>query len=433
MLTFAQDIDDVLNEKVLVESPVYMPIIGVSSGVLNFYGDVRNNFVNPVMGDLAYKINISAFIDHQKYYKANFFLMYGQLSADQRSFTDISQNLNFRTDLIDIGINLEYGFSHFFKKQKNIKPFISLGLGNIQYTPKADLMDSDGNIYNYWKDGTIRNIDQNDPGSNLANIIYRDFAYETDLRQKEKNEGFGNYSQSAFTVPVDLGFDFRISDRVSCRLGTSMNLTSTDFLDNVSSKGTSMAGKKGNDSFTFTYFSFNFDLFSQPKTVIIEKMFAEMDIDDVMYDDEDGDYIMDPIDNCPGTPYGVEVDTSGCPFDSDKDGIPDYLDKEPNSRDGVWVDANGVTVSEEDFLKHLLERSDAMNRADVLGYFETIGKGYVRKVVTEIPDKFKKIDINADGYIDFDELLKAIDSYFDFKLNFTVLDIYELNNFFFEQ
>lgn len=435
LLLVAQDdqIDSLLNQKVTLENPVYKPVIALGSGVFNFYGDVRNNYINKVNGDVAFKMNISAFIDQKRYYKANFFFIYGQVSANQRSYTELDQNLNFRTDMVDFGINLEYGFGHIFKKFNYIKPFISFGLENIQFTPKGDLRDANGNLYNYWSDGTIRDIAQSDPLSSTASIIHRDFVYETDLRQLEKDNGFGRYSQNAFSLPIDAGLDFRISDRVTCRLGTSLHLTSTDFIDNVSSKGTSVVGKKGNDAFTFSYFTLHFDLFSQPKTMIVEKMFAELDVDDVMFDDEDGDFVLDAVDNCPGTPYGVVVDSLGCPLDKDKDGVPDYLDKEPDTPAGAWVDADGKTVTEAAYLASLLSRSDAMNRADVKAYFEIIGKGYERKAVTEIPDKFKSLDADGDGYIDFDELLKAIDEYFDFKLNFTVQDIYDLNNFFFEQ
>jgi hypothetical protein len=437
-MVMAQDVEDILNEKVVVENPVYKPVIAIGSGVFNFYGDVKNNFSNPVIGDYAYKVNISTFIDQKRYYKANFFFIYGQLSADQRSLTDTAQNLNFRSDLVDVGVNLEYRFGHLFKKFNAIRPFISLGIENIQFTPKGDLKYRDlstGEVknYNYWSDGTIRDLPQADLSSNSASLMHRDFVFETDLRQLEVEKGNKKYSQNAFSLPIDAGLDFRISDRVTCRLGTSIHLTNTDFLDNVSSKGTSVIGKKGNDYFTFSYFSLHFDLFSQPKIMIVEKMFAEMEVNDVMFDDEDGDFIMDAVDNCPGTPYGVVVDTLGCPLDRDNDGVPDYLDLEPGSRPGVWVDAEGKTISEDVFLESLLKSSDALRRAEVKAYFETVGKGYVRKRITEIPEKFKKLDINSDGYIDFEELLKAIDNFFDGKFDFKVEDIYELNNFFFEQ
>jgi Ca2+-binding EF-hand superfamily protein len=50
-----------------------------------------------------------------------------------------------------------------------------------------------------------------------------------------------------------------------------------------------------------------------------------------------------------------------------------------------------------------------------------------------IPEKFKKLDVDGDSYISFDELLEAISGFFDFESEFTTEDIYELNNFFFAQ
>ncbi len=65
-----------------------------------------------------------------------------------------------------------------------------------------------------------------------------------------------------------------------------------------------------------------------------------------MFDDEDGDFVLDVSDRCPGTPFGVAVDTLGCPLDGDNDGVPDYLDQEPETAEGAWVDEQGVTVTE---------------------------------------------------------------------------------------
>lgn len=46
--------------------------------------------------------------------------------------------------------------------------------------------------------------------------------------------------------------------------------------------------------------------------------------------DSDNDGVIDPKDECPDTPFGVEVDSVGCPKDRDKDGIPDYQDDCPD-------------------------------------------------------------------------------------------------------
>jgi len=51
----------------------------------------------------------------------------------------------------------------------------------------------------------------------------------------------------------------------------------------------------------------------------------------------------------------------------------------------------------------------------------------------EVPQNFKSVDKNNDGYISLDELNDVLDAYFDFETNLTIDDIYELTNFFFAQ
>jgi len=428
------EIEELLKERIVIENPIYKPVISLGSGVINYHGDVKNNFLNPVIGNYGAKLNVSTFIDSKRYFKANFSLIYGQVSANQKSFTDLDHNLNFKSDLVDFGVNVEYSFDHIFRRRNYIRPFISAGIENIQFTPKGDLYDGLNNLYYYWNDGTIRDINQVENDVNPGLILYRDYIYETDLREREKVlYNLGSYSQNTFSFPVDAGFDFKISDRIDCRLGTSLHFTFTDFLDNVSSKGTHIPGKKGNDIFSYSYFMIRLDLFSQPKIQVIEKMFAEMELDPILIDDEDGDFILDPADECPGTPYGVVVDSCGCPLDLDDDGVPDYLDEELNTARGAWVDDRGKTITEEEFLARLMDRGNAMNRQDLKVYFETISKGYIPGTVEEIPAKFKNLDRDGDGYISFEELLNAIDDYFDYKLDLTVKDLYELNDFFFKQ
>lgn len=57
--------------------------------------------------------------------------------------------------------------------------------------------------------------------------------------------------------------------------------------------------------------------------------------------DTDNDGVPDNIDVCPGTPYRVAVDATGCVPDSDGDGVANDRDKCPGTPSGVTVDANG--------------------------------------------------------------------------------------------
>lgn len=138
--------------------------------------------------------------------------------------------------------------------------------------------------------------------------------------------------------------------------------------------------------------------------------------------------------NAPGTPFGVETDTTGCPLDDDWDGIPNYLDDEPNSRYGAYVDDRGVEIPDDELIA-LLDNSSAVPREDVALYLRTPGSyaSYQQITAEEIPEKFERIDTDSDGYISFDEILDEIDNFFDFESDLSSDDIYELNNFFFSQ
>ena len=176
------------------------------------------------------------------------------------------------------------------------------------------------------------------------------------------------------------------------------------------------------------------DLFSSKKTLAMQKLFADVDLDLTLIGDDDNDGYMDGWDQCPNTPFGVATDTTGCPFDDDYDGIPNFQDDEPHSRYGAYVDDRGVEMSEEDLIARL-DMSSAVDRRDVPLYLRTPESysSYRQLTAQDIPEKFRNVDSDGDGYISFDEILDAIDTFFDFESNLSSEDIHELNNFFFAQ
>jgi len=63
--------------------------------------------------------------------------------------------------------------------------------------------------------------------------------------------------------------------------------------------------------------------------------------------DSDGDGVIDSLDQCPYTPKGVVVDSSGCPLDSDGDGVPNYLDRCPDTQKGIRVGYKGCPLDSD--------------------------------------------------------------------------------------
>ena len=57
--------------------------------------------------------------------------------------------------------------------------------------------------------------------------------------------------------------------------------------------------------------------------------------------DSDRDGVYDNQDQCPNTPAGTRVDSTGCNWDKDGDGVANSQDKCPNTPKGTQVDARG--------------------------------------------------------------------------------------------
>ena len=445
------DIDALMNEIVETENPVYMPVLGVGIGYFNYYGNVNDAFRSYTVGDPGIRLNVAAFLSKERskqFIRGNFTFFSGNLTGTQMYVPDkipdkideddngyLYHNLNFKSNINSFGFNIHYSFIKPDRSAARIfDPFISLGIEMLTFDTKTDIQSANGRYY-YWSDGTIRDAPQVINNWD-AKIISRDYNFDTDVRMLDRSK-LGRYSQFAVAIPIDIGLDFKLNSRVTMRAATSLHYAFTDLIDDMSSKSLNQnyKGIKKNNMFTFSYLSLHLDLFSDPEKRLIEHLFVEIDLDDMdmsLFDDEDGDGVVDFWDLCPDTPWGIEVDEDGCPFDTDGDGVPDYMDKEPNSRPGAIVDEYGVEISEDDFIAKL--NTQSIRRSEVEAFLMMQrAHNRTRTGGLPIPEKFRRLDINNDGYISFDEYLKAQNDFFDGVSNLTPRDLQELLEFFFEQ
>ena len=425
------DYDSLLIRRVEVENPTYMPVIGLAFGAMHFFGDVRNSFPTPFSDKSGFKVNVSSPpFDRRKTFVVNFSLLFAEVTGNERSYMNLDRNLNFHSTINAFGVGVEYNFGHLIKNETPVlKPFLSIGFEPFLFSAKGDLWR--GNVaYHYWSDGTIRNIPEADGGVMLSEVMMRDWDFETDLREADLY-GLGNYRQFSFAIPIDFGLDFNISERMKMRLGTTFYLTFTDLIDNVSPEGEGVTANTANDHFAFTYVGLHLDLFSKSRVRREELLFAELDeFDYLMFEDEDDDGIVDGVDECPGTPEGVDVDSTGCPLDFDRDGVPDHTDEEV-SFPGAIVNERGVEMSENE-LESLLATPDAIPRRE-LDLYLVPSEQRERMTFDQLDEKFHILDLNGDKDLSFDELLLAIDDFFDFKSFMVTDEVYEVINFFFAQ
>jgi len=410
-----------LEEEESTEGLAFKPVIGAGMGSFSFYGDVNDYFRTPLNGLTSYRVSISRNIS--KNFDIEFQGTFGNVSGNKYD-GDSTNTLNFKTSVFLGGVSMYYNFNHLLKRQRPIHPYFSLGVEILQFAPFGDMKDGFDNEYHYWSDGTIRDVEQGVNGG--GNLINRDYEYETDLRGL--NDQY--YSKTSFAIPIDVGVNVTVSDRVRCRLGATFHMSMTDYIDDLSAKGTGLS----NDIILNTYVALTIDLFSPADELVAVDNFRSLKFTITDREDQDGDGIDDFNDECPDTPeIGVKVNYKGCPEDVDNDGVPDYLDKQNNTPSGtIGVGANGISLAETQLIM-LLYDPDAVKRSEIKLYSKTSEASSTEGGRKGIPDKFKPVDVNGDNYISHEELNNAIDGIFEGTSTLTPGDIYQLQEFFFSQ
>jgi len=347
---FASGQNDSLPEKVeeeIVYENIYGPTVGLGLGMFKFYGDILDaNYGNPLVSNIGYDLHVKQQLN--SYLTAKFYVLFGTLSANERS---VNRNLNFKSNITVGGFALMYNFDQILKEDRIISPYLSLGIESVEFHSKTDMYDADGNEYNYWSDGSIRNIAETALNANEAIIVQRDYFFETDLRELNA-DNLGRYPERTFAIPIGVGAKLHMTENIDFSIGTSLHFTFSDLIDNVTDESSgerigTQQGNSGKDKFLMTSFSLSYNFLKHKKVEKVQETFE--DIDFLAYDmgDEDGDGVVDFLDKCPWTPRGVQVDQKGCPLDRDGDLVPNYKDNELDTREKAPVTPAGVEMTDE--------------------------------------------------------------------------------------
>ena len=450
----AQDVEDyyarMLEQEVEVADPVKRPVVAFGFGLLHPLGEIRSPRSNFIDGTFGARVNITTLVGKSKQLKINAYVLYGRLQGIDyaRSYgmnnakplvvrdRQWYPNTAFQTEVYEIGFSTEYNFWQLIGKRKNFRPFVSLGAGVLVYTPKGNYLDANDQFYRFWSDGTIRMGAEGTPGASALSPVRMDKVFETDMK-KMNIYGLKSFPPVSAVFPLEAGVDFYLSDRTWLRFFTSIRYTLTDLLDGYDANVAKLYGQKSSpwhDMYAYTGLQFHLDMFSQAESFIVDREFVDIDFDyEVFMSDQDNDGVFDIYDECPDTPEGVAVDSVGCPVDRDRDGVPDYLDKETYTEKGQPVDEEGRLLSDKERSLPTLNPPPVERSKVKMQPVSRVWNRRYRFAEQGIPSKFQNVDLDGDGYISYDEILKAIDDYFTGRSDFTPDDIYELNAFFFEQ
>lgn len=355
-----EDTEENSKESELNIKKAFGPTLGVGIGTIALFGDLNDNdYGSPFGSNIGYNIYVLQPISKSFNVRFNFFL--GQVRDEERS---LERNVNYETDLVAASVQMEYNFDALLPEDRKITPFIMAGVEAIEFNPKTDLVADGGEPYNYWTDGTIRNVAQNSAGADQARIIQRDYTYETDIREAGYN-GSTTYAERAFAIPMGVGFNFHLNDQFNFRFESIYHLTFTDYIDGVTRRtrpnflGSKPANGR-NDHFLYNAVSLNYNF---QKVLPADNLNIEGEAFDFLAsgnsEDYDSDGIIDLIDLCPNTPPDIPVDTNGCPIDTDGDGIADYLDEEVNSEYPQFANDKGVEMTDEMIYESFMRYQDS--------------------------------------------------------------------------
>lgn len=213
--------------------------VGLSMGTTNYVGDIRpmplrefKNLTNlykryetyaeqfSYQGSLEYALGNSVGLmltaGSYQFGSADRFIQNdGTLLMESPSF---DRALNFQTNLYDAGLSLV------FKPDNNwllsgksfLAPYFTLGIGVQTFDVSGDLLDANGNRYDYTNQNTIP-----------------DGTFETDLASLRTEQADG-YDQTTLYANLGLGVRFRITKSIEIFAQSDFKIAGTDYLDDVS-------------------------------------------------------------------------------------------------------------------------------------------------------------------------------------------------------
>lgn len=262
---------------------------------------------------------------------------------------------NYRAHVQDLGLQGIFTLNNvrFHKQKSGMVMYAGLGIGGTIYDTKINALN--GNTpYNFGSISSSGYSNRKDIRKQLKSLM--DNSYETNAETSPNNaKVFGQTFKPSGTLLG--GIAFKLGKSVNLALEDRFTFIKSDLLDGQQWQEHPIAEPVQTRDFdTYNYLSLglNFNVGSKSVEPLwwinpLDYAYSEinnpkhMKLPKPVFDDEDGDGIVDQLDRCPGTPAGVKVDSHGCPLDTDGDGVPDYKDKELVTPTYCQpVDADGV-------------------------------------------------------------------------------------------
>ena len=135
----------------------------------------------------------------------------------QTNNLNFNRALNFKTRVRDIGLGFVFRTDNgkILRENSLISPYLIVDAGWLTFKPKGDLLDIEGNVYDY----SLRQVST-------------DGHFETDLAKLQASNN-KSYSESTYYLAAGLGLRIRVTRQIEFFIQSDLKRTGTDYIDDV--------------------------------------------------------------------------------------------------------------------------------------------------------------------------------------------------------
>ncbi|MEO5942067.1 MAG: OmpA family protein [Ferruginibacter sp.] len=266
---------------------------------------------------------------------------------------------NYKTQLQDLGLQgiVTLNNIRFHKQKTGIVLYAGAGIGVSAFDTKINALDANGapylalfqKVYAQYGGGTYKQ--RKDIRKALKDGM--DDTYETQAQNENTRRPIIGNKTLKPSGTVLAGVAFKLSKRVNLALEDRITFIKTDLLDGQEWEETNTLTRDF-DSYNYASLGINVNIGSKAVEPLwwlnpLDYAYSElnnpkhMKLPKPVFNDADGDGVIDELDREPNTPAGCPVDTHGVTKDTDGDGVPDCKDKQLiTPTECQPVDADGV-------------------------------------------------------------------------------------------
>ncbi|HMJ47514.1 MAG TPA: hypothetical protein VK498_09300, partial [Ferruginibacter sp.] len=245
----------------------------------------------------------------------------------------------------------------FHKQRTGLVAYFGAGIGGSAYQVKVNALDANGQTYaaQFKAISPVEYKNRKDVLDKLKDIM--DDSYETPAENQGARRPHMGDNTLRLSTTVLGGIAYRLGKRINIALENRHTFLKDDLLDGQQwqEHPAGDAATTGNwDSYNYLSLGLNFNIGAKAVEPLwwlnpLDYAYSElnnpkhMKLPKPVFDDADGDGVIDQLDREPNTPAGCPVDTHGVSLDTDGDGVPDCKDKQLiTPTECQPVDADGV-------------------------------------------------------------------------------------------